>query len=313
MSNILITSVGSSTAINLIKLLQGHHRIIGTDINHKGYTAGSLMVDTFIQVPLYSSEEYINSLNKIIKDHEVNIMIPIHDFEIQKIASSSLSSVTSILCPSEKIIETFTDKLKATKYIDSIGLPTPKVISESTQSTVIKREKVSVGSRGIEILNFIENHSELLLSDYSNKSYFIQEYISGEEYTVDVACDNNGKPFIIIPRCRLEIKAGVATKVRIVNEPQLIKSIEKIYSSICIPGLSCVQFIKANDKFYFIELNYRFGGMSIASVLASYNYVEDVIANKINPAHSLPKLNEVPIRWNAIVTRYFEEMIFDGQ
>ena len=50
--NVLITSVGTATSVNLIKeLKKRNHYIVGVDINDYGYTAGSLMVDNYIKVP----------------------------------------------------------------------------------------------------------------------------------------------------------------------------------------------------------------------------------------------------------------------
>ena len=50
MKRILITSVGTATAVNLIKYFHklGDY-IVGTDINAYGYTAGSMLVDEFVR------------------------------------------------------------------------------------------------------------------------------------------------------------------------------------------------------------------------------------------------------------------------
>ena len=164
-----------------------------------------------------------------------------------------------------------------------------------------------MGSQGIRIGPSNE------LSAYSkDEQYFVQEFIDGREFTIDVLCGANYLPSLIIPRERLEVKAGVATKVRITNDPNLIELGKRIVEKYPLIGFSNIQFMMKDDRYYFIELNPRFGGMSIASVLASYNYVDEYISALIEGRTLSADLetNMKRVKWGAIVTRYYEEKIF---
>lgn len=72
------------------------------------------------------------------------------------------------------------------------------------------RDFYGVGSKGIRI---VEPEDKLIVGD----EQFAQEFITGDEYTVDVLCDREGNPSYIIPRRRVEVKSGVATKVFIIR------------------------------------------------------------------------------------------------
>lgn len=310
---ILLTSIGTATAVSLYKLLRKDNYIIGTDIFPIGSTAGSTIVDKFYQVPQYNSPEYIQAILNIIIQNNIDLTIPVHDFEIDRILRSSLPIEHFILVPKIWIASLFGDKLAATKAVSRLGIPIGKLITDPIQnilSKVIYRERRSVGSKGVKIIKKTEI-SDYFKNNCCTEHGFIQEYIEGVEYTIDIASDYRGQPFLIVPRKRIEVKAGVATKVEIVNNKTLIDYALSILSAYPIPGFSNIQFIERNGVFYFIELNYRYGGMSIASALASFNYPQLVVKNFIDHSISVPTLNDFSIKWGAIVTRYYEERIYD--
>ncbi|OPJ59531.1 ATP-grasp domain-containing protein [Clostridium chromiireducens] len=311
MKSILITSIGSSTAVNFIKLLKRRYEIIGCDINEYGYTAGSMMVDEYYKVSLSSDEKYIEEIVDIIKRENVKVIIPIHDEEIYQISKHKNQiekAGVKVLIPEVEYIELFRDKYLASKAVQKIGVKIPKIFEGEipiNKQKLIKREKVSVGSKGIEIL---DSWKENIIID--PKKEFLQEYIEGDEYTVDIM-KYGDEEILIIPRLRMEIKSGVATKVKIEKDEALISVCKKILEEYPLMGFSNIQFIKdKNDNIYFIELNPRFGGMSISSVLASDNYVELYVEKIIEDENSIKRVKEINIKWNSIVTRYFEEKIF---
>lgn len=312
---ICITSIGSATALNLIKLLRKqtkyHVKIIGLDSNDFGYTSGSLLVDQFIQSPLASEERYIQFMENVIANEKVDLLIPIHDYEIHRLSKQKLD-VTMVL-PDQAIVELFRDKLLSSQAMQEIGVAIPPIIKlgnslVNNHEKVIIRDRVGVGSIGIKVLSIVELQASDGLDE--NKE-FVQGFIIGDEYTVDVFSDRSGAPKLIIPRCRIEVKAGVATKVRIVQQKELIKLTEKILKEYPIPGFCNVQFIVNEMGAFFIELNPRYGGMSISSSMASINFMQ-LFIDHFMKHEPLPDMSECmeKVIWNSVVTRYYEEMIF---
>ena len=136
---------------------------------------------------------------------------------------------------------------------------------------------------------------------------------SGKEYTVDVFSDIKGNPKMIIPRERIEIKQGISFKCRIEFNQRLINTCQKIYKKYHLPGITNVQFISTVDKDYFIELNPRIGGTTIASILSSFNYTEQLIKNVLFNV-PLNSYNEYmnKVAWGSIISRYYEENILSS-
>ena len=92
MINVLVTSLGSNTAIGVIKALrcQKDITVTGTDSFPAHLSAGSTLVDHFYQVPLAVDDDYEGQLLRIIKERKVQCVIPIHDLEVMKIAEIAI-------------------------------------------------------------------------------------------------------------------------------------------------------------------------------------------------------------------------------
>lgn len=237
-------------------------------------------------------------------------MIPILDEELYLFSKARLQDYVKLLIPNIETIELFRNKLLASIELNKMY---PKIspqiyfdISSVDCEKVILRKKQSIGSQGI----IIKDRKQLTFSDFNNCEYFVQKYIEGSEYTVDILSDNYGNIKLIVPRKRLQIKNGVSTKVEITYDRRIIDLCRLIYDKHCIPGLSNVQFIKKGNLLYFIELNMRFAGTGIAGVLASYDYISDYILYlTCNEELGDFTSNMKKIRWGTIICRYYEETV----
>lgn len=303
---VLVTSVGTATSIGVIKNIRKYRpewKIIGTDINEYGYTAGSILVDEYFKVPYAENSDFCKVISEIVANREVDFIWPINDSEIRKIDGRN---ICDFILASSEVIRLVSDKLECTNRMVEIGVKTPRVVeamNECFREYVI-RKKASVGSKGIR---FVDSVDRPTLSE----DEFAQERIVGEEYTVDVLSDRNGKPVYVIPRKRIEVKAGVSTKAQIVNHKDMINSVLVILSAIVLPGFSNIQFIRSNEGVdYFIEVNPRIGGFTSASLLAAPDMFPSFLEIIENGKPSVDKLNN-NVNWGIVVTRYYEEVIYD--
>lgn len=316
--NILITHVSyQASAGSFIKLLRNslkyHFYIVGCDSIDIGYSSGSMLVDKFYHVNEDNSDNYINTLQKIINDEKINVIISAEEEDLIKFREFKIKQALYNYIPPQNVFDIFKDKYVATEEIKTYGISTPKSISHYREleftkiKKLIKRDKVSCCSRGITILerkNITENYK------FFSKDYFTQEFIEGDLYTVDVFCDKNGIPCSIIPRKDIAIKDGTTFKCIIDKQYELINICKKIYDIYYIPGFSNIQFIMS-DKLYFIELNPRAAATMIASALASVNYMDLYISHFLFD-EKLPLIEEMmdKVKWGSIISRYYNETIF---
>lgn len=312
--NILITNIASATATSLIKILRmgkiSDITIWGTESQKYGYCSGSILVDHYIQVPSVIADSYIDIIKNICIDNNIDVLIPILDEELYLFSKAHIDRYVKITLPNLNIINLFRNKLSASIALSNINseiIPQIYCSSDSISSDkVIIRKKESIGSQGI----VIKTRDSISPEDFNNPEYFVQEFIDGPEYTVDVLCNMNGEIKVCIPRMRLQIKNGISTKAQIIKDEELIDICKVIYNTYCIPGLSNVQFKRKDKSVYFLELNMRFAGMGIAGILSSYDYISDYLLY-LTADNSLGDYNDNmnKVRWGSVICRYYEETI----
>lgn len=309
---ILITQIYCYASIAIVKLLKNKSNldieIWGCDCGPLGYVSGSLLVDKYVQAPKIHDVDYTNYIKGIYINNQIDFIISVDEEELLIFCQNNLKKDCKIVIPPKEILELFMNKLEASKKISEMGINIPPVLTDlSHASKIIFRKKKSVGSRGIYIIDlknaaYVENHF--------NEDEFIQEYITGEEYTVDVFSDKDGNPKLIIPRVRLEIRNGMSFKTKLIHDEHIIQKCKLILEKFRIPGLCNLQFIKRNSDIFFIELNPRFAGSGIASNIASFNYIELYIKHFLLDCE-LQSFDYYmsKVIWNAVITKYYEESI----
>ena len=287
--NILFTCAGRRNyLINYFKdALDGNGQIIAADMN---LTAPAMVdADLAIVVPGIYEDHYIEELKTIIVEHKVNALISLNDLELPVLSShkDELESLgVKVLISDPEVISIAFDKLKTSKFLESIGLHTPRSFSKleaalsALESGVLSFPlvvKPRWGSASIGI-DFVESKEELKLAfklqhlklkksifnqasaqDIDN-AILIQEQLDGTEFGMDILNDFNGNYIGTFVRKKLNMRSGETDKAVSVIDPKFENIGELIGKSLKhIGNLDCDVFL-ANDQLYVLELNPRFGG-----------------------------------------------------
>ena len=314
MINLLINNIRFVNPTSLIRALRKitKYEIIiwGTDTEAEGISSSSVFVDHYIQVPSIECEnEYIEFMTKFCIDNKIDIIIPGSDKDVQLYGKYRHLFKATIVLPEEKAIKLFVDKYESTVQLQKLGFLTPPIVNNIfVEKEVIFRKKISSSSNGIEIIDL---STAKQIPNLFNDNYFLQRFIKGDEYTVDIFADRKGKPVLIIPRKRLKIKNGMSVCSQLCCHEKIIDICKQLYNNFFIPGLSNVQFIDDGLNIYFIEMNMRFAGSAISGIAASFNYIEQYLEHFLYAApldsfeYSMDK-----VAWSSIVSRYYDETIY---
>jgi len=313
---ILITSIGSTTAISVIKGLMFSnlkYEIFGTDTNDFTECAGKSFVNHFFQISsVKNDEEYENSILQIIKKYKIDCVIPIHDLEIayHSKLKHKYPELTFWAVNTEDIINICNNKLIASLKAKELGLNVPLIYTNRTPSQypVIAKPIDGISSRGIRIIDMQEEWDTFVLNhDLSN--YIIQDFINGQEYTVDCYSSYNGGFYGCMSRKRLETKSGISTKGITVHNERLQKLCSHFLNAIAYQGACNMQFIEANDTYYFIEINPRFSGAGVLSYKANFNSVYFTALEAAGQI--LPIIENTNFKYNLKMVRYWEETFYE--
>lgn len=315
---ILITHVSyQASAGSFIKLLKKsrdyYFYIVGCDSIEKGYSSGSILVDRFYHVEECNKTDYIKKIKKIIEYERIDLVISAEEEDLNLFRNYKIKQALYENIPEQQVFDLFKDKHIATETMSRMGISVPNTIIdynhflESNSKSFIRRKRVSCCSRGITIWERTEINENYI---FYSQEYITQEYIPGYMYDVDVFCDKNGTPHLIIPRKTLASKDGTTFKCVIEKQEELISICKQVYSMYRIPGISNIQFI-VTDKPYFVELNPRAAATMIATSLVSVNYL-DMYINHFLYDQDIPSYDEImrTVQWNSIISRYYQETIY---
>lgn len=267
--NILLTSVGRR--VELLKAFrQSMYRskiagkIITADL--KSSAPASFLADTAELVPRIDDPHYIDRLLDICDQHQIDLLIPLIDTELNLLSlheQKFRDRGVTVLISSAAVNDICYGKDKTGLFFKTIGVRTPKIyqLEEVTDLDFPVIIKPNTGSASVGVYR-IKNRTELNFFVNYVEDAIIQELIDGDEYTIDMLVDFKGKAISIVPRLRLEARAGESSKGTTVKNPALIAAAKHVVESL--PGaIGCITvqcFLQPNGEIVFIEINPRFGG-----------------------------------------------------
>ena len=310
-SVVLIPGAAAPSGINAIKSLRmaGYKgKIVATDSSY--LSAGFFMSDFNEVIPEADDRSFLQRLLEIIKMRKVQVLMPTSGFDIYPYSEHRkllLEMGVLAIVSDRKSLEICRDKMQTYHYLrHDFSLPTTTDEPDDIQQfPIIAKPRFGKGSRGVMR---IDNESDLKYVSSKTDNLIYQEFLPGTEYAIDVLCDLNEKPLIAVPRIRIQTKAGISTKGKIVLDTKLEENCMKIARCIRIRGPCCIQMKEASDgTLKLVEVNARMGGGTIFATLAGVNFPSLLLELVEGKDIVIPKISEVTI------VRYFEEIVIRNE
>jgi carbamoyl-phosphate synthase large subunit len=293
MSNILITSAGRRVElVNSFKAecakLKKKSKVFCTDVNPE-LSSACKVADLYFHAPRVTSKEYINFLKKTCIDNSIVLIIPTIDTELLTLSEHRedfLKLGISIIISDTVLIKACGNKNLTTELLNKIDIKTPDIYDKKKLNfpCFVKPYDGSC-SDGAFILN---NKSMLTTDIFDNPKNMFMEFVpkSYEEYTVDIYFDKLGKLKSLVPRLRIETRAGEISKG--VTSKGIVYDYlkDKLQNLKGVRGCINLQlFVNLKNKsFKAIEINPRFGGGYPLSYAAGANFpkmiIQEYILNK---------------------------------
>jgi len=230
-------------------------------------------------VPVVGRIEYIPTLLELAKKHAVGLLVPLTDLDLRSLArhrDAFAAAGCTVMIGSEKDVKKCRDKARCSDLFGEAGLATIKTCSlkefrlRPFYPCFVKPVR---GSGGVGT-GLIRNENELRahVATYG-ELLLVQEYVPGQEYTIDVYRDRGGTVRAVVPRQRLAVRSGEVSKGITVKDRVLIGAAEDLAGKLdSIWGVFCCQCRRpkgAPPRFF--EINPRFGGGVPLSIAAGAN------------------------------------------
>ena len=314
--NILITSAGQR--VSLIKAFQTELRkiepsglVFTTDLNPK-LSPACQIADQFFQVLPVTHENYISDLLSICLANSVNIVVPTIDTELQALANHKeefAAHGVNIIVSEKDLITRCRDKRLTNLLFNEkfIAIPVQYTVDNYKLPVFIKPIDGSL-SKGIGIAI---SEDDLKIYDIYNDRIMLMEYVDPSqysEYTVDAYYDKSSILKCMVPRKRLQVRAGEVSKALTQKNQVYNELVKKLAYLQGAKGCLTIQvfYSETNKNLLGIEINPRFGGGYPLSYLAGANYPKYILQEYVLD-QSIP-FNE---DWdnNLLMLRYDAEVL----
>lgn len=289
-------------------------KVYTTDLNPYMAPAGYVS-DGCFAVPRVTAADYLDELLKICIENEIRLVVPTIDTELlilarakQRFAEKGIVLVVS----DEDFISICRDKRLTSASFESHSMKVPAPRDKynpvfpmfakpydgslSCNLHVIRKQE--------DLTEEIMNDPKLMFMEYVDKSVF-------KEYTVDMYYGADNCVKAIVPRERIEIRAGEINKGRTCKTWLVDYLKERMNKMTGVIGTICMQLF-ANDEtheVYAIEINPRFGGGYPLSHYAGANFLRNLIKEYID-GESISYSDDW--RDNTIMLRYDGQVIING-
>ncbi|MDQ4101566.1 MAG: ATP-grasp domain-containing protein [Thermoproteota archaeon] len=309
-TSILVPGAAGPAGINTIKSLKMagfKGKIVATDSSK--LSAGFFMASAYAIMPKVVDElNYMGKLEHVINNHNIEVLMPSSGYDIQPFSKhrKQIEKLGAIPVVSDfDSMEICYDKMMTFQKLNGrFDMPftttDPDKIPEFPVIAKPRREK-----GGYDMM-IIESEVDLRQATSRFQDMIFQEYLPGEEYTIDMLSDLNKKPIIAVPRIRLETKGGISTKGKVIHDNQVEQVCMDVADFIGIRGPCCIQMKGAKDgRLKLVEVNPRMGGATIFATLAGVNFPALILDMVEEKEIVKPSFSEITI------IRYFEEIIVD--
>ncbi len=238
--------------------------------------------DAYELVPLKDDPQYIPRLREIVVVHDVGLIVPVTDIDQGVVSARRDELGAPVLLPDDDVVRRTADKYLAHLVLEEHGIaspPTwlPEELSDDLPFPVLVKARSGYGSRNIfrardrAELDFFLRHTEV--------ESMVQACCTGEEFSIDVFCDFDGRCLNAIPRTMIESKGGESIKGMTVDDAELIELGRRVAEALPLKGPGTVQCFREPDgTLQVTDVNPRFGGAFPLPTAAGSRYPELAIA-----------------------------------
>jgi carbamoyl-phosphate synthase large subunit len=318
MKNILVSGTSGIVGYGILSSLRASGKklkLIGTTIYEDSVAQG--FCDVFELAPPTTDKDYISWLLRIIKKHQIHLLIPGIEADMYKwneyrsvieengaiIVMNTVSLID--LCRDKWVFYKALEEKKSPYAIESSLTVDYDFLADCFKLPFLLKPRQGFGSKGIVRVN---DHSTFLKHKEFIGTVLMAQPIVGnddEEFTTSAFCDGSGGFYCYMTMRRKLSKDGFTDKAEVVD----INGIEDAVKTFCgyfsPVGPTNFQFRLHEGTLKLLEINPRIS--SSTSIRSKFGYNESAMAVEYYLENKIPQQPE--IRQGRAI-RYVEDFIF---
>lgn len=321
--NLMLTCADSQVAPSIIASMKGHPLydidVFGCDAKQKADIIGNSFCRECFSVPLGNHADYISTIEKIVANHSIHVIVPGSDeecFSLSKHRQHFKDLGCQVTCSSHEIVRTASNKYALMKQLQSAGIPTGSVYRPQTNKDLdTMAEKLGYpdqdivikpisgrGSRGFKIVTsrfdpykaFYEgiathvtlDHLKIIFENHADhiQDFLIMEWYPGDKYSADVLVSNGHVVSMVIRNNGAAPKTNPPTQVaEIVFDSDVRNYVEKIVRLFKFDYFVQIEVGRTrNDDLGLIEANTRIDATLPITSGLGVNFFHEMITYAIS-------------------------------
>jgi carbamoyl-phosphate synthase large subunit len=275
---VLVTGAGGPAAISVMKSLGADPSVclIAADMDP------------------WASGLYLVVLARCVAMH-VDVLIPTVDAELRPLgrarADFTRAGIEILLAPDDALDATLDKLVLAQRCAGTVRVPRTERLDQvadraSWDYPVIVKPRTGSGSRDISLIDSAEALGALEPTD----EFLVQEYLPGEEYSVDVLADAEGHVVASVPRVRERVDSGVSVAGRTMHDAELERMGAAVAAATGLTYIANVQFRRdAAGRPALLEVNPRVPGalpLTVASGVDMPRMALDSLRGRVLPEYA---------------------------
>jgi len=266
--NLLITSAGRRVSLirfaqETLKQFDPSGKVYAMDMAPE-LSAACQVSDGYAKAPRVTDLSYSSFLLDYCLKHSITLILPTIDTELSILADLKIlfrNRGITIAVSEKNVCDTFYLKSSTFEFFHRHGFKTPQIWTDLISAPYPLFAKLDNSSCSIGAMK-ITSYQEALKLQETNTQYIFQNYIEGQEYTVDFYVSKTQEPIAIVPRKRLETRAGEVSKSITCKDLNIIEEVKRLSKTLkgAWGPMTLQLFQTARNELYLIEINPRLGG-----------------------------------------------------
>jgi FMN phosphatase YigB (HAD superfamily) len=237
------------------------------------------LVDRVIDLPAkIESDEFLDCLCDFLKRESIDLIIPTIDPDLLRLDQwrdelTKRVPQSKVLLSPRSAIQVARNKHLSRDAFALLGAEVPEAVDPFDSDLAFPLfVKPASGSSSVGAVR-VENAVELQKALKTTVDPMVERFVRGDEITVDVLLDLQGRALCAVPRRRLQVRAGEVTRGIVERSPKLESLAMALAEGIGCIGPVTIQFLNpVKDRWVAIELNARMGGGLPLSINAGANW-----------------------------------------
>ena len=309
-TRVLVTGAGGPAAVGFLYLAERVDiDFYAADVDPVASGLYLVPAERRVILPRGDAPEFVETVLEVCRRLHIDVLVPTVDTELLPLARvrhALAEAGTALLAAPEPTLVACLDQAELARLCAAgCEVPETAVLTADTPVPLpsIVRQRAGSGSRGVHLVTGPHD----LVGVPRDGSHIVQEYLPGEELSVDVFVRADGVVVCAVPRTRDKVDAGVAVAGRTVADAECVEVATTVARAIGLRGIGNVQLRRrSNGRPALLTVNPRPPGSLVITAAAGANLAALALREALGetvPAH-------VPFREVAMV-RFLAETVVE--